>query len=328
MCSRVVPGFEIDLQAGLALEVRELELRLRVDGVDLTATNRLDLGIRVRPEDERHLVQVGLVRPIPTVVPHHRDGLALHVALQDVRACPDVLPGLVLVALVPGRVEVHAREGMGRVDRQREQDLPRSVRLLEDHRHRLPLAGDALDRIPAAPARNVVLGIDLHAPGPGEVLAGHLHAVAPDRLRLDLEAERERALPDDLRLAVGHVGHEREVGLLDVHPAKRGAYGPRRPGVVAPGECTVQARRLLLGGEDHRPASLGRLRCSRRAARGEDHRHETDDRKGRQSKSMHTVSSPFESHRFDSGKVDTRDAKRREKLASRRATVTAPNNYR
>ena len=206
-------------------------------------------------------------------------------------------PWLVLVAVVPDRVEVQALESVGRVERGRKQDLPGGVRLREDDRDVFLLPATLSNRIPAAPARDIVLGIHVRLPREDEVLDGDRSTVAPHGVLLELEANRERAPLDDLRLTVCHVGRELEVGLQDVRSTKRRADRPRSPRIVAPGECPVQARRLLLGGEDDCSTALRRLRRSRRPTRDEEHAYEADDRQGRQTKSMHKGSSPFEFHR-------------------------------
>src|SRR5206468_5674066 len=56
-----------DPEARLAAEVCESELRLRVDRVDLTRADRLDLGVRVRDEAEHDRVKLRF-RSIPAAV--------------------------------------------------------------------------------------------------------------------------------------------------------------------------------------------------------------------------------------------------------------------
>ena len=254
-------GVRLDLQAGLALEVNELELRLRVDRVDLAAANRLDLRVRVRPEDEDDLAQIRLVRTPPLRVRSERHRLALRVVRHGEGAVADRLARLRVVRVVqPDVVEIGLPvESVRRIERVHEEGLPGSERLAEDDVEALAVLArgrDRLDRVVAAAACDVVLRVDLLLPDVLEVLVGDRDAVAPDRLLLDLHGDRHGLRLDDLG-ALGEVGHEREVGLLNVQPAVLRPDRPGRPGVVAPAQETVQARGLLLGAEHDLPALLG-----------------------------------------------------------------------
>jgi hypothetical protein len=108
-------GIRHGLEAGLAAELRQLQLRLRVDQVHLTAADRLDLGVGIGDEPERDAVEG---RPLPEVgrVAHHHDALATRVAVELERAVRHRLPRLrVVVVVVPDLVEVGAHQRMLRV---------------------------------------------------------------------------------------------------------------------------------------------------------------------------------------------------------------------
>ena len=72
----VLPGEALvrhDLEAGLVPQVRERELRLRVDRVDLAGADRLDLGVRVRDEAEHDRVELRRLAVPPARVLRQRD---------------------------------------------------------------------------------------------------------------------------------------------------------------------------------------------------------------------------------------------------------------
>src|SRR6185436_12799928 len=62
-----------DPEAGLAAQVCKSELRLRVDRVDLTRADRLDLGVRVRDEAEHDRVKLRPLTGPTAAVPGQRD---------------------------------------------------------------------------------------------------------------------------------------------------------------------------------------------------------------------------------------------------------------
>src|SRR5207342_3894341 len=107
----VLPGkaqVRLDLQPGLALQVGESQLRLRVDRVYLAATDRLDLGVRVRDEAEHDRAQFRRFAVPATRVLLERDARAAVELRQQERPVRDGRVPLLRVtdAVVPDRQHV------------------------------------------------------------------------------------------------------------------------------------------------------------------------------------------------------------------------------
>ena len=252
----------LDLQPGLALQVGESELRLRIDRVYLAATDRLDLGVRVRDEAEHDRAQFRRLAVPTTRVLLERDaGAAIELRQQERPVRDGSVPLLrVTDAVVPDRQHVGARQRvLGK--HIAEQLLPRGEVPLERDRDDLAVPLHAGDVLPAEWV-DVVLVLRVHGGLPREtpVLGRDLHAVAPLRVLADvvrhaLWAVLQRVPADQVGLVL-EAGREQE-RAADHRRLEHDV--PERVAIDVQDQVETPIRTAaLLGSEDERPCLGGR----------------------------------------------------------------------
>ena len=252
-CSNVGPEVDLAGHVRKGLDLLDLvELRLRVDQVNLVVLQRRRLGGRLGQEPDHHRVQVGL-RPEVLVVADHGQALARGVVVDLEPAAGGDLLGVLVQAVVPAaRLLLHVVGGQDEVPR-REQRLPVAERGLEDHRDRLAVVGalDALDLVVAGGAGDVVVldGAVEVLPQVDEVVGRDRGAVRPGGVLLDLVDDRLRVLAGLLgRVEEVLVHHDLEVGGEVEGHRHRVHHDVRHRGPVVLGGVVVEAGGLLVGG--------------------------------------------------------------------------------